>query len=102
MTCFNFKVTDGGNATPKGVKFPGAYQKNDPGLHFDINSHDPYPTLGPPVYKSKYDVKLEPKERTVISPTGKGEKADDAYYEQQYEALKKLEALISYFVSMGG
>jgi hypothetical protein len=102
MTCFNFKVTGDGKATPKGVKFPGAYNKNDAGLHFDVDSHDTYPTLGPRVYKSTYDVKLEPKERTIISPTGEGEEADAAYYGRQAEELKRLGALISYIVSIGG
>jgi hypothetical protein len=102
MTCFNFKVTGNGNATPKGMKFPGAYQKNDPGLHFDVDSKGSYPTLGQSAYKSAYDVKLEPKEHTIVSPTGQGEGADAAYFERQNAALKGLGAMISYIVSLGG
>ena len=102
MTCFNFKVTGNGTATPEGVKFPGGYHKTDPGLHFDVNSTGPYPTVGPPVYKSMYDVQLEPKAPTIISPTGQGDAADAAYFERQDEALKQLETLISYIVAMGG
>jgi len=102
MTCFNFKVTGTGNATPKGVKFPGAYNKADPGLHFDVNSTDPYPPVGPPVYQSTYDVTLEPKEHTIISPTGQGEAADTAYFERQDGARKQLETFISYIVARGG
>ena len=102
MTCFNFNITGNGNAAPQGVKFPGAYRMNDPGLHFDIKSNGPYPTLGPQIYKSTHDVILEPKERIIVSPTDKGEEADAAYYEQQDGALKQLGALISYIVSIGG
>lgn len=102
MTCFNFKITGDGNATPEGVKFPGGYHTTDPGLHFDVDSTDPYPTVGPPVYQSMYEVNLEPKEHTIISPTGQGEEADAAYFEKQDGALKKLETLISYIVSLGG
>jgi hypothetical protein len=101
MTCFNFKITGSGTATPKGVKFPGAYKRDDTGLHFDINSTEPYPTLGPALYKSMYDVRLEPREHVVISPTGKGEEADAAYYERQDGALKQLGALIARLVSIG-
>jgi hypothetical protein len=102
MTCFNFKVTGKGDATPSGVKFPGAYHADDAGLHFDIQSNKTYPALGPAVYKSKYDVELEPKEHVVISPTGKGEEADAAYYQTQNRVLQQQGALTSYFDSIGG
>jgi hypothetical protein len=102
MTCFNIKVTGNGNATPKGVTFPGAYHKDDLGLHWDINSTDPYPTVGPPLYKSSYNVALQPKEPTMISPTGQGEAADTAYFAKRDAALSQLEALIAYIVSIGG
>ena len=102
MTCFNVKVTGSGNATPQGVSFPGAYRKTDAGLRWDVNSTEPYPTLGPSLHKSAYDVKLEPKQRTIISPTGEGEAADQAYFERQDGARKGMESFIALIVARGG
>jgi hypothetical protein len=102
MTCFNIKVTGGGNAAPKGVTFPGAYRKTDAGLRWDVNSTEPYPTLGPSLHQSAYDVKLAPKELTIVSPTGQGEAADQAYYERQDGARKGLETFISFIIARGG
>ena len=101
MTCFNFKITGDGTATPKGVKFPGGYKINEPGLHWDVNSTAAYPPVGPAVYKSAYDVRLEPKPQTVISPTGNGADADATYYGWQNTALKNLGVLIANLVAMG-
>ena len=100
--CYNFKVTGDGDSTPPGVKFPGAYDTAAPGLNWDLNSTEPYPTVGPDLYVSEYEVELEPKEKVIISPTGEGEEADAAYYDQQYELLKVLGDLVSYFDSIGG
>jgi hypothetical protein len=48
ISCFNVKVTGHGNATPDGVRFPGAYKPRDPGLYFDIYRNiTPYPIPGP-------------------------------------------------------
>ncbi|GAB1317941.1 hypothetical protein MFIFM68171_08151 [Madurella fahalii] len=102
LTCFNFKITGNGDATPKGEKFPGAYKVDEPGFHFDVKSNETYPTVGPALYKSSYTVELEPKERVVISPTGQGEEADTAYYNTQYDVLAQQGAMTSYFDSIGG
>jgi hypothetical protein len=103
MTCFNFKVTGDGNATPKGTKFPGAYHLDEPGFHYDVaNSHEAYPTVGPTLYKSQFNANLEPKEHVVISPTGQGKEADDAYYNAQYKVLAQQGAVVAYFDSIGG
>lgn len=102
LTCFNFKVTGDGDATPQGAKFPGAYDMDAPGLNWDLNSTEAYPTVGPDLYVSEYEIELEPRERVVISPTGDGEEADAAYYEQQYEVLKAQGEMTSYFDSIGG
>jgi len=51
VTCFQIRVTGGGNALPAGVSFPGAYKTNDPGILYSL-----YPTAtqytvpGPAVY----------------------------------------------------
>lgn len=102
LTCFHFKVTGDGKATPDGAKFPGAYNMSEPGLNFDIYSDEPYPMAGPAVYKSEYTVELEPKEQVVISPTGQGEEEDAAYYEAQYKVLLAQGEMTSYFDSIGG
>lgn len=36
MSCYQVTVTDGGSATPTGVKFPGAYAASDPGILINI------------------------------------------------------------------
>jgi hypothetical protein len=104
MGCFNFKVTGDGTATPKGAKFPGAYDMDAPGLNWDLNSTDPYPLegRGPPVHRSGLEADLEPRERVVVGPTGQGEEADQAYYLQQERALRQQGATTSYFDSIGG
>ncbi|KAI1143137.1 glycoside hydrolase family 61 protein [Hypoxylon sp. FL0543] len=53
MTCYQITVTGGGSANPTGVKFPGAYSANDPGIKVDIwgNSFTEYKIPGPPVYE---------------------------------------------------
>lgn len=102
LTCFNFKVTGDGDATPEGEKFPGAYDMDAPGLNWNLNSTEPYPTVGPELYVSEYEVDLEPRERVVVSPTGEGEEADAEYYEKQYEALEMQGNITSYFDSIGG
>jgi len=104
MTCFNFKVTGDGTASPKGVKFPGGYDMKSPGLNWDLNSTEPYPLdgRGPPVYVSKFEADLKPNELVVVSPTGGGEEADKKYWASQDEVLKQQGATTSYFDSIGG
>lgn len=102
MTCFNFKITGSGSATPKGARFPGAYQADEPGFHYDINSTLTYPKVGPALYKSAYDVQLEPRERVVISPTGQGAQADAEYYQNQSTALAQQRKVTEYYDSIGG
>ncbi|KAI0018983.1 glycosyl hydrolase family 61-domain-containing protein [Xylariomycetidae sp. FL0641] len=103
MTCFNFKVTGDGDATPPGAKFPGAYSLDEPGFHFDVSLNmTQYPTVGPAVYKSKTAAHLEPRARRVVSPTGKNKTADDDYYQRQYKALELQGNITSYFDSIGG
>ena len=34
--CFNVKITGDGTATPPGVKFPGGYKREDPGVKFSL------------------------------------------------------------------
>ncbi|KAG8946990.1 hypothetical protein FRC04_011286 [Tulasnella sp. 424] len=51
MSCYQLSVTGGGSANPPGVKFPGAYSANDPGILFNIyTSFTTYPIPGPTVY----------------------------------------------------
>jgi hypothetical protein len=87
FTCFNFNVTSDGTATPKGEKFPGAYKAGEPAWTFNLTAGVPFVPAGPPVYKSSYHVELAPRELVVISPTGQGQEADDAYYKQQAQSL---------------
>ena len=43
ISCLNVNVLGNGNAEPKGVKFPGAYKANNPGLKINIyNSENKY------------------------------------------------------------
>jgi hypothetical protein len=86
---------------PKGATFPGAYNISEPGFHFDIKSKEPFPPVGPPVYRTK-PISLPPKEHIVISPTNKGKEADDEYYKKQYKVLADQGAMTSYFDSIGG
>lgn len=44
-------VTGGGSANPTGVKFPGAYSANDPGIKINIYTDlTSYTIPGPPVF----------------------------------------------------
>ena len=52
--CINVDITGSGTATPPGVKFPGAYRAQDPGVR--VNSYEGlgvsgYTPPGPPVYE---------------------------------------------------
>ncbi|KAK0657875.1 glycosyl hydrolase family 61-domain-containing protein [Cercophora newfieldiana] len=107
MTCFNFQVTGGGDASPEGVKFPGAYRADEPGMRFDVRNASTsvdkrYTPLGPAVYKSRYSVELTPKEVTMVSPTGGGAEADASYYQAQKVFLEQQGAIVAYFDSIGG
>ena len=51
VTCYQLKVTGGGNASPATVNFPGAYSASDPGILVNIHSQmTSYTPPGPPVY----------------------------------------------------
>lgn len=89
ITCFNVEVSGDGTATPPGMAFPGAYEKDAPGLWFDLDSDtNVYPFAGPPLYKSSYGVELKPNDFVILSPTGQGEEADEAYYAAQNKSLE--------------
>lgn len=40
--CFNIEITGNGTAKPHGVKFPGGYPKNDPGVNFILGNQARY------------------------------------------------------------
>jgi hypothetical protein len=40
--CFNIEITGGGTDIPSGVKFPGGYPKNDPGVTFILGNQARY------------------------------------------------------------
>ncbi|EHL03569.1 putative endo-beta-1,4-glucanase D [Glarea lozoyensis 74030] len=51
MTCYQVTVTGTGTANPAGVKFPGAYKANDPGIQINIyNNLQSYTIPGPAVW----------------------------------------------------
>ena len=105
MTCFNFKVTGDGTATPQGVKFPGGYKKDEEGFKYDIFNNKtviPYPPVGPALYKSKANVQLAPKPIVLVSPTNKGDAADQTYFKNQDKALQAQGAMTSAFDAAGG
>lgn len=101
MTCFNFNITGSGTATPKGAKFPGAYNMADPALNWNLSSTDPYPLAGPKLYTSSYSVDLVPNQAVTISPTLDAA-GDEAYYAAQYKALEAQGGVTAYFDSIGG
>jgi cellulase len=37
--CFNLDISGTGQATPRGVKFPGGYKKNEPGVVFRLSGN---------------------------------------------------------------
>ncbi|KAK1751082.1 glycosyl hydrolase family 61-domain-containing protein [Echria macrotheca] len=110
MTCFNFRVTGGGDAEPSGVKFPGGYRADEKGMRFNVRNTtggvvvpgEKYTPLGPAVYTSKYGVDLAEKPVTVVSPTGGGAEADKSYWDAQQAFLETQGKIVSYFDSMGG
>lgn len=102
MTCFNVEVSGNGTATPTGMAFPGAYQKDAPGLWFDLDSDAEYPFAGPPLYKSEYEVELKPNNFVVLSPTGQGEEADALYYAAQNRSLQFQETINTEIDANGG
>jgi hypothetical protein len=72
MSCYNLNITGTGTAKPLGVKFPGAYKRDDPGVIFDIFVNNTnYPIPGPKVYQpSGMANPLKPNPQTVVSPLG--------------------------------
>jgi len=91
--CINIDIEGSGTATPKGVKFPGAYKKGEPSLVFKLFSGQKqtdwtkYVIPGPPKYKGEY-----------VAPTGAGPVVSDKEkgifpkeFQEKYDALKKKE-----------
>ncbi|AEO55652.1 glycoside hydrolase family 61 protein [Thermothelomyces thermophilus ATCC 42464] len=57
MSCYQVRISGGeGGQLPAGVKIPGAYSANDPGILVDIwgNDFNEYVIPGPPVIDSSY------------------------------------------------
>jgi cellulase len=55
--CFNVEILGNGNATPAGVKFPGAYQPNDPGVKFFLGQKDAWENyVRAPIIASMYKI----------------------------------------------
>jgi lytic cellulose monooxygenase (C1-hydroxylating) len=104
VSCYNVNITGGGDATPSNtVKFPGAYNGKEPGLHFDlfVNNRN-YPIPGPPVYKSSGPApKITPNPIKVISITGDPTE-DKQYLAKQATLLKQQAQMTDYFQSIGG
>ncbi|KAJ2807824.1 hypothetical protein H4R20_001119 [Coemansia guatemalensis] len=49
--CVQIRVSGGGSATPSGVRIPGVYKKDHPGIHFDVyETITGYTIPGPTVY----------------------------------------------------
>jgi len=102
--CFNVEISGTGTATPTGVKFPGAYPKNDPGVHFILGTASQYatyvcflispppywslniykPVPGPPVYSGKYDSPTGPAPNVTEAQKGNTFPAD---FEIKYKTL---------------
>jgi len=105
MHCFNFNITGGGSATPKGATFPGAYTADAPGLHWDIftPTNKTFPPVGPALYKPIGPKPiLEARRHVVISPTGGNATADDAYYKVQNQVLAEQVSITQFFDAIGG
>lgn len=53
MSCYAINVTGGGSANPSGVRLPGAYSPNDPGILINIWYPVPqtYKVPGPAVWQ---------------------------------------------------
>jgi len=84
--CFNIEISGNGTSSPSGVKFPGGYSKNDPGVTFILGNQGKYASYtvpGPAVYKGKYDLPagskpvLTSEQRFVFPPE----------FETKYETL---------------
>jgi len=81
--CFNIEITGNGTATPSGVKFPGGYEKTDPGVNFVLGNqgrYASYPVPGPPVYQGKYDPPVGPKPAITSEQLGTFPPAFEAKY----------------------
>jgi hypothetical protein len=104
-SCYSVNVTGSGSATPANrVTFPGAYQKNDPGLNFDIFAGaKEYPIPGPKVYQpTGIAPKLNPNPVRWMSPTGDGEGKDADYMKSREAELKQWEKVTDFFQAIGG
>jgi hypothetical protein len=86
--CLNVEVVGSGTATPNGVKFPGGYGWNDPGIldniYYTVNRYIP---PGPPVYKSERKAPEGP--APSIKETGELSGALGAAYKAEKEAADK-------------
>jgi Auxiliary Activity family 9 (formerly GH61) len=100
--CFNIEVRGSGNATPPGVRFPGGYQKGDPGVGFVLGNRARYasyvrnltsnkgdslkvdqPVPGPPVYEGRVSPPVGSK--PIVTPQQLG--AFPAAFDVKYKAL---------------
>jgi len=84
--CFNIEITGSGAAVPSGVKFPGGYPKNDPGVGFILGNtarYPSYPVPGPPIYKGKFDPPMGSKSAFTAEEVGSFPPA----FEAKYQAL---------------
>jgi hypothetical protein len=75
--CFTIDITGQGTATPAGVKFPGGYKQEEPGVAFPLfalggkpNTWERYIIPGPPLYKAKYEAPVGP--APVVSDKDRG------------------------------
>jgi hypothetical protein len=104
--CFNLDISGTGNAAPSGVKFPGGYKENEPGVVFRLSGNpDAYANYvsraflnvcmstdgikklipGPPLYKAKFDPPTG--ERPAV--TGKDIGLFPPEFQAKYDALQK-------------
>ncbi|KAF2405581.1 hypothetical protein EJ06DRAFT_526096 [Trichodelitschia bisporula] len=89
--CFNVEILGNGNVEPAGVKFPGGYKRDEPGVKFNLykseKDWDGYIIPGPPKYAGKYEAptgeppKVEPKDTGLFPPA----------FQAKYEAYKAKE-----------
>jgi lytic cellulose monooxygenase (C1-hydroxylating) len=104
-SCYYIEVMGNGTATPPGVKFPGAYTGQEPGLHFNIFAgNKEYPIPGPRVYKpSGLAPKLQQNVLKYISPTGTNNtKLDAEYLSNGAQEYKQWEQITDFFQAIGG
>lgn len=92
--CFNVEVNGTGTAVPQGVKFPGAYVKNDPSLIFNLHVKGGGPSdwanykiPGPPKYAGQYEAPAGTP--PVVSEKDRG--VFPEAFQKKYDSLKERE-----------